>query len=54
MELLLSGLGMLACMVAMMAIMPLFAPVARFARRLRADDTARGPRVAGPDARAAR
>jgi hypothetical protein len=29
MELLLSGLGMLACMAAMMAIMPLFARVAR-------------------------
>jgi hypothetical protein len=50
MELLVSGLGMLACMAAMMAIMPLFARVARFARRLRADD----PRAAGPDAPPAR
>ena len=54
MELLLSGLGMLACMAAMMAIMPLFARAARFARRLRADATARGPRAAGPDAPPAR
>jgi hypothetical protein len=38
---------MLACMAAMMAIMPL---LARFARRVRADDTARGQRPAGPDA----
>ena len=36
MELLLSGLGMLACMAAMMAIMPLFARVMRLARRCRA------------------
>jgi hypothetical protein len=38
MELLFSALGMLACMAAMMAIMPLFARVMRLARRHRADD----------------
>jgi hypothetical protein len=39
MELLFSALGMLACMAAMMAIMPLFARVMRLARRRGADDT---------------
>jgi hypothetical protein len=38
MELLLSALGMLACMAAMTAIMPLFGRVTRLARRGRADD----------------
>jgi hypothetical protein len=41
MELLLSGLGMLACMVAMMVIMPVFARIVRLARRRRADDNGR-------------
>jgi hypothetical protein len=38
-ELLLSALGMLACMAAMTAIMPLFGRVVRLARRGRVDDT---------------
>jgi hypothetical protein len=50
MELLVSGLGMLACMAAMMAIMPVFARVARLARGGRADATARRNRQAHPDA----
>jgi hypothetical protein len=38
MELLFSALGMLGCMAAMIAIMPLFARVMRLARRHRAAD----------------
>jgi hypothetical protein len=45
-ELLLSGLGMLACMAAMTAIMPLFGRVVRLARRARVDDT--GEHRGGP------